>query len=161
RGARLREKTLTSLVHSEALEDLEPGLAEAVGRFRALVAGLEERCPARPPDEVFFWLWSNLPYGRTLVDEERSRDLGAVAGLGAGRSRRSDRLARPGGPLAGFARGGAAPVPPGSDACPRPDDPVRQRIAERHASSDTVPLCEADRIPRMVTGRRGGRCLRL
>jgi superfamily I DNA/RNA helicase len=81
REARLRETSLLALVSDVALEGVPEDLAGAVSGFRALVAGLEERCPVRPPDEVFFWLWSNLPYARDLVEGERVRDLDAVAGL--------------------------------------------------------------------------------
>jgi superfamily I DNA/RNA helicase len=82
REARRRQIWLGKLVHDGALDDLPEDLRSAISSFRALVSGLEERCPTRPPDEVFFWLWSNLPYARTLVDEERTRDLDAVSALG-------------------------------------------------------------------------------
>ncbi|MGH2728933.1 MAG: PD-(D/E)XK nuclease family protein, partial [Actinomycetota bacterium] len=36
----------------------------------------------RPPDELFFWLWSNLPSARELVAGESQRDLDALAALG-------------------------------------------------------------------------------
>jgi superfamily I DNA/RNA helicase len=81
REARLRETSLHALVSDGSLDGVPEDLAVAVQRFRELVAGLEERCPSRPPDEVFFWLWSNLPHARTLVDSGRVRDLDAVAGL--------------------------------------------------------------------------------
>jgi superfamily I DNA/RNA helicase len=82
REARRRQVWLGDLVHEGDLDDLPEDLRGAIGSFRTLVAGLEERCPARPPDEVFFWLWSNLPHARRLVDEERTRDLDAVSALG-------------------------------------------------------------------------------
>ena len=82
REARRMKVSLMDLVHSGEVTELPADLAGAVTSFRALVRGLEERCPARPPDEVFFWLWSNLPNARTLVEEERTRDLDAIAALG-------------------------------------------------------------------------------
>jgi superfamily I DNA/RNA helicase len=81
REARRRQVWLGELIHDAGIGELPDDLRDAVATFRALVAGLEERCPARPPDEVFFWLWSNLPYARTLVDEERTRELDAVSAL--------------------------------------------------------------------------------
>jgi len=82
REARRRNTGLPALVSGGDLDGLDDDLAGPVRRFRALVAGLEERCPTKPPDEVFFWLWSNLPYAQELVAEDRARDLDALAGLG-------------------------------------------------------------------------------
>lgn len=82
RAARHRGIRLYELVHDADLDDLDADLREAVERFRMLVAGLEERAPTDPPDDVFFWLWSNLPHAATLVAEERHRDLDALSALG-------------------------------------------------------------------------------
>ena len=81
REARRLRTSVLDLTESGELDELPGDLRDAVSGFRALVTGLEERCPHRPPDEVFFWLWSNLPYARMLVDTERTRDLDAVAAL--------------------------------------------------------------------------------
>ena len=81
REARRRETVLLRLVHDGELEGLDGEVRAAVEQFRGLVAGLEERCPTRPPDEVFFWLWSNLPNARELVESERQRDLDALSAL--------------------------------------------------------------------------------
>ncbi len=82
REARRRESSLHALVHeTDALDDLPADLRVVIERFRTLVAGVEGRAD-RPPDEVFFWLWSNLSYARELVDAESQRDLDALAALG-------------------------------------------------------------------------------
>ena len=82
REARRREISLQELVHGDAdLGTLPEDLRVVVERFRALVAGVEERA-TRPPDDVFFWLWSNLPYTHALVENGSHRDLDALAALG-------------------------------------------------------------------------------
>lgn len=82
REARRREVSLYALVHtSEDLATLPNDLRVVVGRFRSLVAGIEERAE-QPPDDVFFWLWSNLAHTRDLVAAGSDRDLDALAALG-------------------------------------------------------------------------------
>ncbi len=82
REARRRGVALQELVLGSAdTASLPDDLRVAVERFRSLVEGVEARA-LRPPDEVFFWLWSNLPYTRELVESESHRDLDALAALG-------------------------------------------------------------------------------
>lgn len=81
RAARHRGVSLFELVHRADLDGLDADLREAVERFRMLVAGLEERAPAKAPDEVFFWLWSHLPHAASLVADEKDRDLDALSAL--------------------------------------------------------------------------------
>ncbi|HJR18121.1 MAG TPA: ATP-dependent DNA helicase [Actinomycetota bacterium] len=77
RGVSLQELVLGGTDPMALPDDLR----EAVARFRTLVEGVEERAD-RPPDEVFFWVWSNLPYAQALVESESHRDLDALAALG-------------------------------------------------------------------------------
>ncbi|MGH2785052.1 MAG: PD-(D/E)XK nuclease family protein [Actinomycetota bacterium] len=82
RDARRRGVSMQELVLGAAdPASLPDDLRAAVEGFRTLVEGVESRA-ARPPDEVFFWVWSNLPYARALVERESDRDLDALAALG-------------------------------------------------------------------------------
>src|SRR5207244_1080200 len=56
REARRRDTTVLRLVHEGELGGLPADVRATVETFREIVGGLEERCPVRPPDEVFFWL---------------------------------------------------------------------------------------------------------
>ena len=83
RAARLREISLIQLVHREGHEAIPERLRERVRRFRRLTGELPEVAAERGPDGAFFWLWSELPHVRRLVEEEeRGRDLDALAALG-------------------------------------------------------------------------------
>ena len=91
REARRRDISLQELVHGDAdLGSLPEDLRVVVERFRGLVAGVEERA-THPPDDVFFWLWSNLGYTRALVESGSHRDLDALAALGDIISRFTER----------------------------------------------------------------------
>jgi len=93
REARMRGRGVADL----ALEGPVDGLpaADRLAAFRTLLAGLREVAGREGPDGVFFWLWTTLPHFRSLAgDEERGRDLDAVAALGDVLARFAER--RPG-----------------------------------------------------------------
>lgn len=93
REARMRGVGVHDLVLEDPLEGL-PG-AERLAAFRGLLTDLREVAGRQGPDGVFFWLWTRLPHFRSLADdEERPRDLDAVAALGEVLSRFAER--RPG-----------------------------------------------------------------
>jgi ATP-dependent exoDNAse (exonuclease V) beta subunit len=94
RQARLAGRSIAELVHGEMPAELDEGLATRVRAFAGLVAELESD-PERAPDELFAQVWSRLDWFRRLVaDEDRPRDLDALAGLSEVLSRFVER--RPG-----------------------------------------------------------------
>jgi superfamily I DNA/RNA helicase/RecB family exonuclease len=78
REARLRNTTLSALVDEPG--ELPDDLATAVANVRDCVA-LAASIAKRPPDEVFYELWTNAQYAASLVDgddSESRRSLDAV-----------------------------------------------------------------------------------
>jgi superfamily I DNA/RNA helicase len=94
REARLRDVSLMELVERGS-DALPADLQAAIERFRETLAELEGPLRKRGPDEIFFWLWSELPWFRELVRSDNGRrDLDALSALGNVLSRFVER--RPG-----------------------------------------------------------------
>ena len=81
REARLRGLTIAELVHGSRATELDASLRPRVGGFADLVSELE-RDPGSAPDQLFADVWSRLDWFRRLVaEEDRPRDLDALAAM--------------------------------------------------------------------------------
>ncbi|HEX2024839.1 MAG TPA: ATP-dependent DNA helicase, partial [Actinomycetota bacterium] len=80
RHAHLQRRSLRDLVEEgEIPDDLRP----TVEAFRSLIEAIPVEAQRRGPDGLFFWLWSTIPWFRSLVRaEDRHRDLDALSALG-------------------------------------------------------------------------------
>ena len=80
RHAHLQRRSLRELVE----EGEVPGhLTPKVEAFRSLVEAIPGEADRRGPDGLFFWLWSTIPWFRSLVyADDRHRDLDALSALG-------------------------------------------------------------------------------
>jgi superfamily I DNA/RNA helicase len=93
REAHIRQTSLNDLV-LDPPTDLPDRLTEPLRRLRALMDDIAERNQRDRPDEVFWFLWGELPYLRRAVAAEDQDALDAVTAFSQAIERFSDR--RPG-----------------------------------------------------------------